>query len=118
MEIVLKTGEKITLEVSSLVLEYLEEYDGGIEQLKKDAKGEKDEYGYSKLMYVTNHMLYSIIASNYNSELTPKQAIRLVKLEDVPKIIEFLYEYLQKLELESESESNNKVTRQKRIHRI
>lgn len=90
MEIELKNGEKLILEVSSLILEYLEDYKGGIEQLKKDAQGNKDINGYTKTMYATNQLLYAIIASNYDTPLTYRQAVRLVKLEDVSKIINFV----------------------------
>ncbi len=41
MEIELKNGETLILEVSSLILEYIEDYKGGIEQLRKDANGRK-----------------------------------------------------------------------------
>lgn len=89
MEIELKNGETLILEVSSLILEYIEDYKGGIEQLKKDAQGYKDTNGYTKTMYATNQLLYAMIASNYDKPLTYRQAVRLVKLEDVPKIIQF-----------------------------
>lgn len=89
MEIELKNGEKLILEVTPLILEYVEDYKGGIEQLKKDAQGQKDVNGYSKTMYATNQLLYAIIASNYDVPLTYRQAVRLVKLEDVDRIIKF-----------------------------
>lgn len=92
MEIELKNGQKIILEVTPLILEYVEDYKGGIEQLKKDAQGQKDVNGYSKTMYATNQLLYAIIASNYDTPLTYRQAVRLVKLEDVDKIIKFASE--------------------------
>lgn len=92
MEIELKNGERIILEVSPLFLEYIEDYKGGIEQLKKDAQGQKDINGYSKTMYATNQLLYAIIASNYDSPLTYRQAVRLVKLEDIDRIIKFINE--------------------------
>jgi hypothetical protein len=92
MEIELKNGERIILEVSPLFLEYIEDYKGGIEQLKKDAQGKKDINGYSKAMYATNQLLYAIIASNYDSPLTYRQAVRLVKLEDIDRIIKFINE--------------------------
>ena len=97
MEIELKNGEKLTLEVSPLILEYVEDYEGGIEQLKKDAQGQKDINGYTRKMYATNHLLYAMIASNYNEPLTYRQAVRLVKLEDVEKIIDFLIENVAEL---------------------
>ena len=90
MEIELKNGETLILEVSPLILEYLEDYKGGIEQLKKDAEGSKDTNGYTKTMYATNQLLYAVIASNYDTPLTYRQAVRLVKLEDVSKIIGFV----------------------------
>ena len=90
MEIELKNGQKIILEVTPLFLEYIEDYEGGIEQLKKDAQGNKDKNGYTKSMYATNHILYSIIASNYDEPLTYRQAVRLVKLEDVELIVDFV----------------------------
>lgn len=92
MKIELKNGEKLTLEVSSLMLEYVEDYKGGIEQLKKDAQGGVDENGYTKRMYATNQLLYAIIASNYDTPLTYRQAVRLVKLEDISRIIQFVIE--------------------------
>ena len=92
MEIELKNGERIILEVSPLFLEYIEDYKGGLEQLKKDAQGQKDINGYSKTMYATNQLLYAIIASNYDSPLTYRQAVRLVKLEDIDRIIKFINE--------------------------
>lgn len=94
MEIELKNGEKLILEVTPLMLEYVEEYKGGIEQLVKDAQGDVDENGYSKRMYAGNQLLYAIIASNYDQRLTYRQAVRLVKLDDMERIIEFIIKKL------------------------
>lgn len=107
MKIELRTGEKLTLEVTPLLLEYLEDYEGGIEQLKKDAKGEKDKNGYSRSMYATNQILYSAIASNYDEPLTYRQAVRLVKLEDVEDILQYIIRSLPN----NKSEGNNKKHR-------
>lgn len=108
MKIQLKTGEEIELQISSLILEYIEDYEGGIDRLLKDAEGEKDERGYTRTMYATNHLLYCIIASNYEEELTPKQAIRLVKLEDVEKIILYAKKELEKIKSEEILKESNK----------
>ena len=97
MEIELKNGEKITLEVTPLILEYIEDYKGGINQLKKDSEGKLDSNGYTRNMRATNHILYSIIASNYNEPLTYRQAVPLVKFEDVDKIIEFVIKNIPSL---------------------
>lgn len=98
MEIELKNGEKLILEVSSLLLEYIEDYNGGIEQLKRDAQGLKDKNGYTKTMYATNQLLYAVIASNYDKPLTYRQAVRLVKLEDVNRIAQFVIDNIPKIQ--------------------
>lgn len=103
MEIELKNGEKLILEVTPLLLEYLEDYEGGIEQLKKDAQGQKDINGYTKTMYATNQLLYAIIASNYNTPLTYRQAVRLVKLEDIDKIVKFIIDNIPSFKSETTS---------------
>lgn len=110
MEIELKNGEKLILEVTPLLLEYIEDYEGGIEQLKKDAEGNKDKNGYTKSMYATNHILYSIIASNYDEPLTYRQAVRLVRLEDVEKIVEFVIKNTPEIEKNNVVEINKVKT--------
>lgn len=90
MQIELKNGEIINLEVTPLILEFFEEYPGGVEQIKKDALGEKDKNGYTRTMYATNQLLYAIVASNYDKQLTYRQAVRLVKLEDIEMIADFV----------------------------
>ena len=99
MEIELKNGERLILEVSPLLLEYIEDYRGGIEQLKIDAQGQKDKNGYTKTMYATNQLLYAIVASNYDEPLTYRQAVRLVKLEDVNRIAQFVIDNIPKMQL-------------------
>ena len=90
MEIELKNGEILNLEVTSLTLEYIEDYPGGIEKLRLDARGDKDKNGYTKTMYATNQLLYAVVASNYDKPLTYRQAVRLVKLEDINRITKFV----------------------------
>lgn len=112
MEIQLKNGENLILEVTSLMFEYIEDYIGGIEQLLKDAQGQKDKNGYTKRMYATNQLLYAIIASNYNAPLTYRQAVRLVKLEDVDKILDFI---IKSIPSNSMAENNETTKFQHRI---
>ena len=106
MEIELKNGEKLVLEVTPLLLEYIEDYKGGIEQLKKDAQGQKDVNGYTKTMYATNQLLYAMIASNYDTPLTYRQAVRLVKLEDVDKIVRFASENIPNINRQQPGENH------------
>ena len=104
MEIELKNGENLTLEVTPLLLEYLEDYKGGFKQLIKDAQGTKNSDGYTRTMYASNHLLYAIIASNYDVPITYRQAVRLVKLEDVEKIVDFVIQNAQTIPNEKKSE--------------
>lgn len=109
MEIELKNGETLILEVSSLILEYLEDYKGGIEQLKKDAQGRKDSNGYTKTMYATNQLLYAVIASNYDTLLTYRQAVRLVKLEDISKIVDFVIKNIPEINQETAVQERHRI---------
>lgn len=112
LEIQLKNGENITLEVTPLFLEYIEDYEGGINQLLKDAQGQKDKNGYTRTMYAVNQLLYAIVASNYNTPLTYKQAVRLVKLEDIKKIIDFIVKNTPNID-----DNINKIKENIHIHR-
>lgn len=107
LEIQLKTGEKLKLEVTPLLFEYVEDYKGGIEQLTKDAQGNIDENGYTKTMYATNQLLYAIIASNYEKPLTYRQAVRLVNIEDTARIIEFINENISGFKENKEKTADN-----------
>jgi hypothetical protein len=109
MEIELRNGEKLILEVTPLILEYVEDYKGGIEQLKKDAQGQKDVNGYSKTMYATNQLLYAMIASNYDVPLTYRQAVRLVKLEDVDRIIKFASENIPNINTQAIEDKTHRM---------
>lgn len=109
MEINLKNGEKLILEVTPLFLEYVEDYKGGVKQLLKDAQGQEDENGYTKTMYATNQLLYAIIASNYDTPITYRQAVRLVNLEDINQILKFI-------ENNTPNEDNNIINFEKSKH--
>lgn len=106
MEIELKNGEKLNLEVTSLLLEYIEDYQGGIKQLKKDAEGKEYKNGYTKRMYATNQLIYAVIASNYDKQLTYRQAVRLVKLEDIEKIAQFVIDNIPNDLIKQNKENN------------
>ena len=113
MEIQLKNGETLILEVTSLMLEYIEDYKGGIEQLLNDAQGQKDKNGYTRTMYATNQLLYAIIASKYDQPLTYRPAVRLVKLEDVDKIVDFILKNIPSIN--TTQEQNNIINFEHRI---
>ncbi len=84
MEIELKTGEIIKLEIGILFLEYLDDYPGGAKKVIEDFENKIN------FMYIANHFIYSAIASCYDSPLSYRQALRLVRLQDYEKIIDFI----------------------------
>lgn len=90
MEITLRNGETITLDWNPMILEYLEEYDGGIEQLKKDIKSMNCKFR------AFNSILYSVINAAYPTDLTYKEAVSLVDINDLEKIVNFLLKNINK----------------------
>lgn len=105
MQITLKNGKNIDLEITPLLLEYIEEYEGGIEQLQKDIDSN------DKAMLAVNHILYSVICSNYDEPLTYRQAIRLIQIDDMDKIADFVVASLVKDNQVQNDKTNN-------IHRM
>lgn len=105
MQITLKNGENIDLEITPLLLEYIEEYEGGIEQLQKDIKSD------DRTMLAVNHILYSVICSNYDEPLTYRQAVRLIQINDMEKIADFVVDNIVKDKKVQNSNTNN-------IHRM
>lgn len=83
MKITLKNGKTIILDWNSIIFEYLCDYEGGLEALKEDVKEEKNQ------MYIANHIVYSVIRANIDEDLTYRQAISLVNVDDIEKIIDF-----------------------------
>lgn len=92
MNLTLKNGETINLEVGPLFLEYLDDYEGGIEQLIADWKAKEN------LMYIINFFAYSIIAANYNRPIEKRDSLKLIGIEDLEKISNFISEKLPDIE--------------------
>ena len=66
-------------------------------------------------MYATNQLLYAIVASNYDKQLTYRQAVRLVKLEDIEKIANFVIENIPNITSQKSLETDKST---KSMHRI
>ena len=92
MNLTLKNGETINLEVGPLFLEYLDDYEGGIEQLIADWKAKEN------FMYIINFFAYSIIAANYNRPIEKRDSLKLISIEDLEKISNFISEKLPDIE--------------------
>lgn len=88
--ITLKNGKKIELEWSFLVMQYLEDYDGGLKKLKVDMKTKKN------LLKIESLFIYAAVRSNYDEPLGFQEAVRLVKMEDINTINKFFEENLKK----------------------
>lgn len=110
-EIKLKNGEILELDWNSLIFEYLEDYDGGILGLKKDVNEGKN------IMIVGNYIVYSVICANYDKELTYRQAIALVHVNDVLKIMNFVIRNVEEMEKDSDNTVDNKKITKLQKHR-
>ena len=87
--ITLKNGKKIELVWSFLVMQYLEDYEGGLKQLKIDMKQKKN------LLKIESLFIYAAVRANYDEKLGYQEAIRLVKMEDIKTINKFFEENLR-----------------------
>ena len=107
MTIILKNGKKINLEWSLLVLEYLDDYEGGYEALIEEVKNSQS------IMFACNQIVYAVISANYDEPITYRQAISLVNVNDTQKIIDFV------IENASQITGTEKITPiKRRSHRI
>lgn len=91
MEIVLRNGEKINLDWNPIVLEYLEEYEGGLEQLKKDVENKNCRFR------TFNFIIYCVISAIYPEELTYREAVSLVDINDLDKIVVFIVQHVNNM---------------------
>lgn len=102
MVIELKNGIQIKLDWNFLVMEYLEEYEGGLKQLKADIDRKVNQ------MKLMNQFLYAIVCANYDEVLTRRQAVSLVKMNDLDKIRVFIENNLKKEDEFKKKEINQK----------
>lgn len=84
MEIKLKNSEMIHLEIGPLFIEYLDDYNGGLESLLEDFKNKNNFF------CIVNHFAYAIIASNYDKPLKYRECLRLIEITDLEKIVDFI----------------------------
>ena len=102
MELTLRNGERITLDWNPIVLEYLEDYEGGIEQLKKDTENEKCRFR------AFNFIIYCIISAVYPKELGYAEAVSLVDINDLDRIITFIIQNVNNIKLANNQKENKK----------
>lgn len=70
-------------------MQYLEDYEGGLKQLKIDMKQKKN------LLKIESLFIYAAVRANYDEKLGYQEAIRLVKMEDINTINKFFEENLR-----------------------
>ena len=87
--ITLRNGKRIELVWSFLVLQYLEDYEGGLKQIQKDMREKRN------LLKIESLFIYAAVRANYDEKVGYQEAIRLVNIEDVNKINEFFSENLK-----------------------
>lgn len=115
MELILKNGEKINLDWNSIVLEYLEEYDGGLQQLKIDIDDNACRFR------VFNYVIYCLISAAYPKELSYREAVTLVNINDYDKIIAFIVQNVNNTKLTeftNINETDIQIKSNSRKHRI
>lgn len=88
----LKNGDKIELQWSFLIMQYLEDYEGGLKKLKADMKAKKN------LLKVQSLFIYSAVRANYDKKLGYQEAIRLVNVNDLSLINDFFKENFENQE--------------------
>jgi hypothetical protein len=86
MELELKNGQIINLDWNPIVLEYLSDYNGGIKQMQQDISNQNN------LIYVANHLAYSVISASIDKQLSFKEIMKLISPDDVDKILDFIIE--------------------------
>ena len=62
-------------------------------------------------MLAVNHILYSVICSNYDEPLSYRQAVRLIQIDDMEKIADFVVDNIVKDKQVQNSNTSN-------IHRM
>lgn len=111
MEILFKTGKKLNLDWNPLVLEYLEDYDGGLEQLKNDLESKEIPFR------VFNFIIYCFISAVYPEEIGYREAISLVEPNDYEKIVNFAIEKINNFSSLGKEEIKNQNKTVKKQHR-
>lgn len=113
--LILKNSKHINLEWSFLVLEYLEEYPGGIRELRKDIKLKRNE------IKVNNMLCYAVVKANIDEVLTYNEIIKLLDLKAIRKILEFvksneeeLSEFKKKDQIYLKKNTKKNLTKKKR----
>lgn len=104
MKITLKNGEEINLEWNAVVLEYLEDYEGGIEQLKQDIETKKHNFK------TFNFVIFCMLSAVYPSELRYREAVGLVNINDYDKIITFVVENVNNTTVNNNDNTERKLS--------
>ena len=108
MIITLKNGRKIEPEWSFLVMQYLEDYEGGLKKLKKDMDQKNN------LLKIQSLFIYAAVRANYEETITFQEAVKLVEFKDIFKINSFFKENLEKQEEFKKKESRYTPRKKKR----
>lgn len=99
LKIILKNGETVRLDWNMLVLQLVEEELGSIDKLT-------EEFLDNNQMKTFNVFTYALLQANLDEELTFKQAVRLVKFEDMEIIGQFVSDEIEKSNKVAEAKKN------------
>lgn len=108
--IILKNGKRVQLEWSFLVLEYLDEYPGGVRAIQKAMKLHQNE------IKLTNMLCYAIIRANIEEPLTYLEVIKLLDIKSVRTILKFVEENEKELSEYKKKDQTYSPRRTKKKH--
>lgn len=108
--IILKNGKRVQLEWSFLVLEYLDEYPGGVHAIQKAMRLHQNE------VKLTNMLCYAIIRANIKEPLTYEEVIRLLDIKSVRTILKFVEENSEEFEEYKKKDQTYSTRRKKKKH--
>lgn len=84
MLLTLKNGKSINLELNPIVISYLEEYKGGIKQMREDIMNQTNIYA------IATHIAYSVVSASIGEKLEFNEVMKLLTIKDVDKIVDFV----------------------------
>lgn len=109
--LILKNGKHVQLEWSFLILEYLEDYPGGLKALRKDIQLRQHE------IKVNNTLCYAVLRANLDEPITYTEALKLLDLKGLKTILKFIEKNENELsEFKKKDQTYSKKTNKKKKH--
>ena len=97
MILTLKNGDRVEMQWSLQVMEFLDEYQSsdnktGYNQFVKDMNTNKNQ------LRIMNTLIYAVIRANYEKPLTYSEVLKLVNFKDYERLTKFIEKNLMELD--------------------